>query len=263
MGRKSTVWFFMSLLPILVCLGIAIAFVSCNTPTDKEGAYSVLGLIPGAENVGSSKCANCHEKQFSEHKYTLHGRIFETSKSPVAAEGCESCHGPGSLHVMSEGDKTKILKGDWRACYQCHSDKKAEFSLQYHHPVPEGRVGCNSCHGSLHSPAEVTRENTKDNNTCFNCHKEMRGPWVFEHEAVQEGCSNCHKVHGSINKKLLTERDFTLCLKCHYQSKYAAEGHYSHRRAMNVTVLGAKYSQCQGCHKAIHGSNFSKEFRTE
>ena len=55
------------------------------------------------------------------------------------------------------------------------------------------------------------------NDTCIRCHPAQRGPYVFEHEAVREGCTICHSPHGSVNPKLLTVRDSNLCFKCHFQ----------------------------------------------
>ena len=55
------------------------------------------------------------------------------------------------------------------------------------------------------------------NESCFRCHAAQRGPHVFEHEAMREGCAVCHTPHGSVNAKLLTVRNANLCLKCHFQ----------------------------------------------
>jgi len=55
------------------------------------------------------------------------------------------------------------------------------------------------------------------NETCAQCHREQSGRMCFEHEALREGCTTCHNVHGSINPKMLVERDNNLCLKCHAQ----------------------------------------------
>ena len=55
------------------------------------------------------------------------------------------------------------------------------------------------------------------NQQCAQCHREQTRPFVFEHEALREGCVVCHTPHGSINSKMLVERDANLCLKCHAQ----------------------------------------------
>ena len=35
------------------------------------------------------------------------------------------------------------------------------------------------------------------NDTCYDCHAEFRGPYLWEHAPVPEDCSNCHDPHGS------------------------------------------------------------------
>ena len=62
--------------------------------------------------------------------------------------GCESCHGPGSLHVSSGGGAKTIInpRKDPETCFQCHLEIRAKFNLPYRHPVPEGRVSCGDCH---------------------------------------------------------------------------------------------------------------------
>ena len=58
----------------------------------------------------------------------------------------------------------------------------------------------------------------RQNESCAQCHREQTKPHVYEHEALREGCTACHQPHGSINAKLLVQRDNNLCLKCHAQS---------------------------------------------
>lgn len=254
---------FIKLTVALAALGIcsAGAFLTLSQAgMNGQSMRSQPSPVAGATEVGMEKCAMCHKKQADGFKHTVHGGIA-ADKAGRVGERCEACHGPGSAHVDSGGDKTKIIKTNWNACFTCHQRQRGEFSLQYRHPVAEGKMGCNSCHGELHAAASASAG--VDNDTCLKCHQHKRGPWVFEHDAVKEGCTTCHKPHGSINTKLLTERDFNLCIKCHYSPKYQAIGHYSHKRAINPASLGARLTNCAGCHRAVHGSNFSKELRTE
>jgi DmsE family decaheme c-type cytochrome len=139
-------------------------------------------------------------------------------------------------------------------------DKKAEFQLPSHHPVLEGKMGCADCHsahGEEVKPWSMT--SLKDvNEACFKCHKEQRGPFVFEHEAVREGCTTCHKVHGSINDKMLILRDANLCLRCHTQANFPIIGK-STSHGTSYLVGGTCFSG--GCHQAVHGSNFDDHLR--
>ena len=79
---------------------------------------------------------------------------------------------------------------------------------------------------------------------------------MFEHEALREGCSSCHKIHGSIHPKMLQARDNNLCLRCHAQVNFPRIGDSSHAgRFREGTCFSA------GCHTAPHGSNFDDHLR--
>ncbi len=99
-----------------------------------------------------------------------------------------------------------------------------------------------------------------ENETCFQCHTSQRGPFVFEHEALRDGCVVCHSPHGSVNQRMLNERNQTLCLKCHFEQQTSAGviliGDFNHT---NFLPQGTCWSA--GCHEAIHGSQVNEHFR--
>ena len=96
------------------------------------------------------------------------------------------------------------------------------------------------------------------NESCAQCHREQARPFVFEHEALREGCTVCHTPHGSINEKLLVERDANLCLKCHAQAQSASGRMFVGKQDHSgLLTLGTCWSA--GCHPAIHGSNTNRK----
>jgi predicted CXXCH cytochrome family protein len=213
-----------------------------------------------ASYVGAESCAACHAKEWKEFQQSTHARISIPGELNV--QGCEMCHGPGSLHVEAGGGRGVggIInpRKDPNACFQCHLDKQAELRLPYHHPILEGKMSCTDCH-SPHG-AEVrpwSSTSVQDiNEACFRCHKEQRGPFVWEHEALREGCTTCHKVHGSIHENMLVVRDNNLCLRCHTQMNFPTIGKSGHgSRLPQGTCFSA------GCHTAVHGSNFDDHLR--
>jgi predicted CXXCH cytochrome family protein len=245
-------------------IGAAIIAISCATV---DRVVLAPPMIPGAKYVGMDTCGACHEKEVKNFKLTQHARIQIPGEGPrVEGEGCESCHGPGSLHVDSGGDRKLIVNPGKspEACFQCHLDKNAEFSLQFHHPVKEGRMSCTSCHDphgeDILKPKEM--QVGRVNQDCAQCHREQARPHVFEHEAMREGCTSCHNVHGSINSKMLTERDNNLCLKCHAQvalphtSGQVFIGNFDHTPFLQQ---GTCFSA--GCHTAVHGSDVNSHLR--
>ena len=178
--------------------------------------------------------------------------------------GCESCHGPGSLHSESGGERHTIvnpLKSP-EACFQCHLDKRGEFSLSSHHPVLEGIISCGECHDPHLGPANKGGGTAlaSESETCAKCHAAQKGPFVFEHEAVREGCTTCHAVHGSVNAKLLTQRNQSLCLKCHFQQQ-AAAGTIRIGGLDHTTFMSRGTCWTSGCHEAVHGSQIGSSLR--
>lgn len=59
--------------------------------------------------VGSETCKACHEDQFKGFAGTKHAKLAEVKSWKDKAQGCESCHGSGKLHVEGGGDKSKII----------------------------------------------------------------------------------------------------------------------------------------------------------
>ena len=101
------------------------------------------------------------------------------------------------------------------------------------------------------------------NESCSECHRDQARSFVFEHQALREGCQVCHNPHGSINPKLLIQRDANLCLRCHAQIQGVGTapnrvyiGNIDHTSYLR---LGTCWSS--GCHTAVHGSNVDVRLR--
>jgi DmsE family decaheme c-type cytochrome len=146
-------------------------------------------------------------------------------------------------------------------CFQCHAEVRGQFSLPNHHPVTEDKLSCSACHsphkGSINKAGGTSL--LSQNEGCIQCHPAERGPYVFQHEAMHEGCTACHAPHGSVNAKLLTERNANLCLKCHFQQVTGGGlliGGSDH-------TLRVQQGTCwtAGCHEAVHGSRVSPSLR--
>ena len=189
--------------------------------------------------------------------------------------GCESCHGPGSLHVKAGGGAGTIInpRKSPETCFQCHLEVRAAFQLPHHHPVPEGKMSCADCHNP-HKGIAIKGGGTNiqqtlkagglaflsRNETCFECHTQQRGPFVYEHEALRQGCTVCHSPHGSVNQRLLNERNATLCLKCHFQEQ-KIPGHIFIGDVDHSNFLQQGTCWSAGCHEEPHGSNVTPLLR--
>jgi predicted CXXCH cytochrome family protein len=284
-GKREKLWW-------AVGGGVALTVILLSCSTTNRTILAPPS-IPGAEFVGSEECRTCHEEIVRDFRTATHARLQRTKTEIVNKSGgkgseakgttvkqstdmgCESCHGPGSLHVKSGGAAHTIInpRKDPQTCFQCHLEVRAQFQLPHHHPVLEGKMSCADCHnphkGMAIKGAPTNIQQTLKggglaflgrNETCFECHTAQRGPWVYEHEAVRQGCVVCHSPHGSVNQRLLNERNATLCLKCHFQEQ-KEPGHIFIGDTDHTNFLPQGTCWSAGCHEEPHGSNVTPLLR--
>lgn len=237
---------------------VALILISCGT-TSRTIMAPVS--IPGATFIGTEGCAECHEDVVRDFRTADHAKLQAKGDNAIDM-GCESCHGAGSKHQESGGAAGTIINPDKspETCFQCHLDTKAQFSLPFSHPVLSGKMTCTECHDP-HKGSAIKGGRTQlasKNETCTECHSAQAGPFAFEHEATREGCIVCHSPHGSTNQKMLTERNATLCIKCHFQGDASFGGSSAHN---STSRLGAGTCWSVGCHETVHGSNVSPGLR--
>ncbi len=206
--------------------------------------------------------------------------VFKGRSAKEIDARCMSCHAGGPQHMMAlnsihaqnnvscidchsphhpESREGLLAKSQPELCYSCHLAQKSQFSMPFHHRVPEGLIQCTDCHnphGTEH--AKQLRMSSTLDAVCFKCHADVQGPFVYEHAPVKvEGCSSCHMVHGSPNPHLLKVSNVNLlCLQCHTASSigFGAPGTPSFHSQATF------FQACTLCHVQIHGSNFSSFF---
>lgn len=243
----------MALVPLL-------AIISC---VSVQRTLFVPPEIPGATFVGSETCAECHSEVNKHFPTATHARLMAKGEHAKNV-GCESCHGPGSVHNESGGARNTIINPsrDPEVCFSCHLEMKGRFQLPHHHPIGDGKMSCSDCHDPHKGQATPGGPFTfaSDSDTCMKCHTAQRGPFVFEHEAIREGCTTCHDPHGTINDKLLTQRNQNLCLKCHFQQQLEPGKIFIGGRD-HSGFLSRGTCWTAGCHEAVHGSHISSSLR--
>jgi len=243
----------------------ALIFNSCSTvPRTLADPLE----IPGANYVGNRACMDCHTNYVRSFAASPHSRIhLEPAGTMAGQSGCESCHGPGSLHIAGGGARKFIINPgkDAAACLKCHLSTQAEFKLPRHHPVFENRMNCVQCHDPHGGDIFKTKGGpamARVNETCAACHREQSRPVAFEHEAMREGCVICHQPHGSVNRKMLVQSDQNLCLKCHAQVQSgSASGAIFIGNKDHSALLKQGGCWSAGCHSAVHGSNVDPRMR--
>ncbi|MEW6068563.1 MAG: DmsE family decaheme c-type cytochrome [Nitrospirota bacterium] len=188
----------------------------------------------------SLMCLKCHTANAT---FNLHN--WNASIHAINDVSCSDCH-----PIHAGPDLIVRLHDTFEMCYKCHEDKKAEFSLISHHPVPERRIFCTDCHDTHGSSSEKHLRKDSIKETCTQCHAELEGPFIFEHADNMEDCLICHGPHGTVSNNLLKMNEPFLCLQCH-------EGHWV-EIAGSVTTAeskGAFYTRCTDCHSQIHGTD--------
>jgi DmsE family decaheme c-type cytochrome len=191
-------------------------------------------------------CSKCHFGK-SESDYAHAGEHF---KAGVNCSGCHKIH-DAKVYGNSALVKPQITE----TCLNCHSKQKHQFALYSSHPVVSKGMTCVDCH-DLFSKLSNPGTEKATNKTCYNCHGEMDGPFVYEHEPARDfgleagGCINCHTPHGSAFADLLKEPSPQLCLQCHQVPP-------AHRTAHDGSYAS---SSCVECHTDIHGSDNNSRF---
>ncbi len=221
--------------------------------TDKNAAGCESCHGPGSKHVATGGAKGTIVSMSSDTQATLcfrcHGietKLIRWNRSEHAKAGlvCLSCHDP----LAPVGKSSR--KQDPDSCYVCHQAVRAQFRLPNAHPVEKKRsMTCGSCHDP-HSDVSGLLALEIRKNRCVQCHKQYRGPFLFEHRAdVQDGCLICHLPHGSTTRRLLTYRRVSdLCIQCHVTPSSHDLG------------PGSPFSNCLSCHGSIHGSYVDKNF---
>lgn len=231
------------------CFSVVLLLVACMEPFSAEAARhsssneqqgsqespsakhlakksaELPGAVPGATYVGSDTCKTCHEDIYSQHfQGTPHFALLKTQ------HGCEDCHGPGSAHVESGGDVTKIIRFSQLSpaqisdrCLQCHESNLENVNFKRSVHFRNG-VSCLACH----SPHHATQANflLKNQQTllCYGCHATQKAefdrPYRHRVDVGLVQCSDCHNPHGTfVGKQLRTASgQFAICTTCHTET---------------------------------------------
>jgi DmsE family decaheme c-type cytochrome len=183
-------------------------------------------------------CLGCHEK--GDNSY------WDGSAHEARGLSCTNCH-TIMKHVSVKFQLKTAFQPD--TCFQCHKDQRAQMFRSSHMPAREGKVVCSDCHNAHGSATEAMLREPSVNETCYKCHAEKRGPFLFEHTPVRENCDSCHEPHGTVNEYLLKVSRPRLCVECHFGSGF---GHGQNSGPLAAQTVSR---QCENCHNQIHGTN--------
>jgi DmsE family decaheme c-type cytochrome len=216
----------------------------------RGGLITFGGKKPSSVETRNTTCLQCHEKTAR--------LLWEGSTHESRNVACTNCH-----TLMQNNSERANLKFATviATCGTCHAKEKNAAMLASHMPLGENKLECTSCHNPHGSPNPSLLLASSTNETCYSCHAEKRGPFLWEHAPVVENCANCHDPHGSNHEKMLKLSRPRLCQQCHQGT-----GHPQQPRQVVTTATGVVMPlpgdvqfllnrQCSNCHFNIHGSN--------
>jgi DmsE family decaheme c-type cytochrome len=189
-------------------------------------------------------CLTCHKVQGRTHTH-WYGSVHQREEL-----ACVDCH---RIHIAQ--DPIRDAKSQAQVCYQCHTRVQAQTFQPSVHPIRQGLMSCSDCHQAHGTLTEAMLVRPTLNETCYSCHAEKRGPFLWEHVPSVESCANCHEPHGSIHSPLLVRRAPLLCQSCHSRAGHPSIAQTGDRlpggRPSSFLLAGS----CTNCHSQVHGSN--------
>ena len=216
---------------------------SCHGPgsahvAERGNVDNILSFSKLTPAQSSAICLKCHT---SGHLIDWNNNLHSLSDV-----GCNECH---KSHKTTA--KNMLYKSDPDLCYDCHQQMQARAQFPSHHPIREGKMKCADCHNPHGSEFDVFSA-LNVNDLCYECHAEKQGPFIYEHQPVEEDCSLCHDPHGTIANNLLKQNEPFLCLRCH-------TGHRGVQLAGSHPSMSSFVTSCTQCHSQVHGSDLPSQ----
>ena len=187
-------------------------------------------------------CLGCHD----------YGARNSWTASPheSASVACAACH-----QVHRQEDRVFDATAQQEACFECHPQRRSDSLKTSSHPLRFGAMTCSSCHDPHKGDNEFLLREATVNETCYLCHAEKRGPFLWEHAPVTEDCTLCHQPHGSNHAALLRRQPPLLCQQCHAPAGHPSVAYTSEGLEDDSVNRFMLARACLNCHSQVHGSN--------
>jgi len=187
---------------------------SCHGPgqkhADEGDAEFIRTFADTSPEETNAACLTCHTR---DEAMFWRGSTHETQD--LSCTSCHSTHEPwsnqfalkaaagNSAASISAKPRTLVNQTISETCLTCHADVEKSMYQRSNHPLRNGQMSCADCHDTHGTVNDKLLKGTTKNDTCYDCHAETRGPFLWAHMPVQEDCSTCHTPHGSNQTKLL------------------------------------------------------------
>ena len=262
--------------------------MNCHREGKEPGAHEIvltpMGISGAADSPfadGNHDCETCHGPSQGHRKKLEDGTrpppsISFNANTPVITQNevCASCHNDsvmlswqGSMHdeedvacvschaVHKKQDPMLDRLTQQDVCFSCHPRTRAETFRASSHPLRFGEMTCSDCHNPHDGNNDFLLVQSTVNDTCYTCHAEKRGPYLWEHAPVTEDCSLCHNSHGSNHAALLKQRSPLLCQQCHSPGGHPSTAYTSETVENSFQQRFLLARSCTNCHSQVHGSN--------
>jgi len=187
--RTSLVW--LAPLAALVLVGWS---ASETVPPTARASATLQDPDP---YVGNQMCVRCHEGVQEALTAVPHGS--PDTASNLSSEGCQSCHGPGRLHVQRPADEQRLPQTSRQSfeeqnqlCTACHTDVPP-----FNETHALAQISCSGCH-VFHRNDGTSLATLSWQPNCLSCHqgtKDFDALHEYDLEAMVSGevsCTSCH-----------------------------------------------------------------------
>jgi len=149
-------------------------------------------------------CGACHTTGYSPtgHQLGLTGLVGTWTEDGV---NCEACHGPGSLHVLSQSGEDINLDRSNALCARCHSRGVPNHIVAYP-PDSEGDQFL-----ANYGQFDELQASPHRNLTCVSCHDPHLSAKFSPEQAIEISCTTCHEEIEIFN----TGGGAHTCVNCH------------------------------------------------
>lgn len=209
-----------------------------------------------------AKCAGCHDTGYKAKTDPNSKKIIGSSKEMSIS--CESCHGPGSLHVANGGDRSKIINPlkdldtvqQNQVCGQCHSRVNSKDNKTLAFPVgflPGDKSLSDKVAFWSYSFGGVKPEKLWwANNYAKSNRQQYQDMQTGPHAQTNVSCITCHTGHGSTIKGLgmLRVEKKDTCSSCHTQQGQTGRPNLEMYKGSVMEKAGVTCADCHMAHIA-------------
>ena len=162
---------------------------------------------------GAESCYVCHAgENMRAMADSVHGNP-DNPLSPAARHECESCHGPGSIHISrahgGRGFPPLIIFGygagaaprstQVSACSYCHDGEDGSKPVVFEGTDHDrSTVNCSACH-KAHVREDPVMQRGSQAPVCLGCHTAQAEGHPKVGQRVPDfsrmGCAGCHRIH--------------------------------------------------------------------